>query len=145
MQCPILGYDFLSEFHAVIDVKNKFVKFSTPHFLKSELSPMPSLECNDASCSDILNIFPNVASAEFHPADSLLPVEHTFTINAPSFRHAARKLGPVKELELRRQIDHMLTNGIIEYSRSPYTSPVHLVPKKSLISIAFVLIIATAP
>ena len=29
-----------------------------------------------------------------------------------------------------RQLNDMLRQGIIEYSQSPYTSPVHLVPKK---------------
>ena len=37
---------------------------------------------------------------------------------------------PEKQRELDRQLDDMLRQGIIEYSQSPYTSPVHLVPRK---------------
>ena len=57
------------------------------------------------------------------------PIKHTFTISDTLFSHTARKLGPQKQLELSRQIDYMLANTIIEYSRSSYISPVHLVPK----------------
>ena len=39
-------------------------------------------------------------------------------------------MSPEKQRELGRQLDDMLRQSIIEYSRSPYTSPVHLVPKK---------------
>ena len=59
-----------------------------------------------------------------------LPYEHSFKVTGPPFSHAARKMSPEKQRKLDRQLDDMLRQGIIEYSRSPYTSPVHLVPKK---------------
>ena len=82
------------------------------------------------TCQDILNLFPKVTSGEFFNGKLSLPFEHSFSITGPPFSHAARKMSPEKRRELDRQLDDMLRQGIIEYSQSPYTSPVHLVPKK---------------
>ena len=46
------------------------------------------------------------------------------------FHTQLKKISPKKQRELDRQLDDMLRQEIIEYSQSPYTSPVHLVPKK---------------
>ena len=88
------------------------------------------LDCNGLNCHDILQLFSKVTSGDFYEAKLLLRIEHTFTVNGPPFSHASRKLGPQKQSKLFKQINYMLINEIIEYSCSPCTSPVHLVPKK---------------
>ena len=91
---------------------------------------MPLINYQNLSCDDILNLFTDVTSGEFYQGKCLLPVEHTFSVKGLPFSHAARKLGPQKCKELNFHIDKMLNQRIIKYSRSPFTSLAHLVPKK---------------
>ena len=137
VQCPILGYDLLSELNAIIDVKNKSVTFSASSCLGSASSTLAPLDYNNLTCDDVIKLFSHLTSGEFYSPELLLPIEHTFRINGPPFTHAAKKLGPKKQLKLYRQLNYMLDNGIIEYSRSPYTSPIQLVPKKEANSYRF--------
>ena len=130
VQSPIIGLDLLSKLHAVVDVHNKSITFNHTQVSSPDLSSLPLINYQNLSCDDLLNLFPDVISGEFFQGKCLLPVEHTFSVKGLPFSHAARKLGPQKYKELNSHIDKMLNQGIIEYSRSSFTSPVHLVPKK---------------
>ena len=77
-----------------------------------------------------------LTSNESFTAKTTLLIEHTFTVSGPFFSHAARKLGPQKRLELLRQLEYVLDNDI-EFSRSLYISPIHLVPEKEPNSFRF--------
>ena len=82
-----------------------------------------------------MNLFPKVTAGEFFNGKLTLSIEHTFSVSGPAFSHAARKMRPEKQRAIDRHLDDMLRQ--IEYSRSPYTSPVHLVPKKESDSYRF--------
>jgi len=135
---PILGLDALRKLGATIDLFSNSISFrKAQQSLDQSVPPLSNLNYGEMTCQDILNLFPNVTSGEFFKGKLTLPFEHSFTITGPPFSHAARKMSPEKQRELDRQLDDMLRQGIIEYSRSPYTSPVHLVPKKEKGSFRF--------
>ena len=130
VQSPIIGLDLLSKLHAVVDVHNKSISCNHTQTPSPDLSSLPLINYQNLSCNDILNLFPDATSGEFFQGKCRLPVERTVSVKGLPFSHAARKLGPQKYKELNSHIDKMLNQGIIEYSRSSFRSPVHLVPKK---------------
>ena len=130
VQSPIIGLDLLGKLHTVVDVYKKSITFNHTQAPSPDLSSLPLINYRNLSCDDILNLFPDVTSGEFYQGKCLLPVEHTFSVKGLPFSHSARKLGPQKYKELNSHIDKMLNQEIIEYYRSPVTSPVHLAAKK---------------
>ena len=127
----ILGIDILRKMGVTIDLSSNSVTFPNGKLNADQALPaLPEIDYDVTTCLDILHLFPNVTSGQFFKGNLTLPFEHSFKVTGPPFSHAARKMSPEKQRELDRQLDDMLRQGIIEYSRSPYTSPVHLVPKK---------------
>ena len=128
---PILGLDALRKLGVVIDLSANLISFpASRQSLHQSFPLLANLPYDQMTCQDIFNLFPKVTSGEFFNGKLSLPFEHSFSVTGPPFSHAARKMSPEKQRELDRQLDDMLRQGIIEYSQSPYTSPVHLVPKK---------------
>ena len=127
---PVLGRDVLRKLGVVIDLSTNLISF--PKTKQSFYQPIPllvSLQYDQMTCQDILNLYPHVISGKCFHEKLTLPFEHSFGVTGPSFSHAAQKMSPRKQRELDRQLDDMLRQGIIEYSQSPYTSRVNLVPK----------------
>ena len=125
------GMDALRTLGVGFDLATSSISFkNNEQSADQSLPPLSLLNYYKLSCEDILNLFPKIAAGEFFNGKLSLPIEHTFSVSGPSFSHAARKMSLKKQRAHDRHLDDMLRQGIIEYSRSPYTSPVHLVPKK---------------
>ena len=127
----ILGVDALRTLGVCLDLATSSISFkNNEQSADQSLPPLSLLNYSKLSCEDILNLFPKVTAGEFFNGKLTFPIEHTFSVFDPAFSHAARKMSPEKQRALDRHLDDTLRQRIIEYSRSPCTSAVHLVPKK---------------
>ena len=152
----ILGIDWLSTFHAMIDCKKRRVLLRTVvgvevkfqgepdipfSFLrsarKSLTAMLASLTIVDEDASDLGSIqvvcdFPDVFPEEV----SGLPPEREieFAIDLVSgtrpIAMTPYRTAPKEEKALREQIEELMSKGFIRHSQSPWGAPALLVPKK---------------
>ena len=127
----ILGIDILQKMGVTIDLTSNSVTFPNGKLHADQALPaLPEIDYDVTSCHDILHSFANVTSSQLFKGNLTPPFDHSFNVTGPPFSRSARKMSPEKQRKLDRQLHDMLRQGIIKYSRSPYTSPVHLVSKK---------------
>ena len=138
IQNPILGADFLRHFALLVDVKhNRLLDTTTQLHTQGTptltVSPCPVLQLTTpASTFDaILKEFPAVTQ----PCTYDHPVKHTvthhITTTGPPATARARRLPPERLRIAKAEFDHMLQLGIIRPSSSSWSSPLHMVPKKT--------------
>ncbi|XP_064462642.1 uncharacterized protein K02A2.6-like [Ornithodoros turicata] len=134
---PIIGADFLTYFHVLVDMRRrKLIDSSTSLTISGIRSSFPSLQIafyQDASnpLLAILKDFPELT----RPPDWCQPVKynvvhHIVTKGHPVFTHP-RRLPPEKLNIAREEFTHMLEMGIIRPSSSSWASALHVVPKKT--------------
>ncbi|GBN67128.1 Retrovirus-related Pol polyprotein from transposon 297 [Araneus ventricosus] len=148
----LLGTDFLEKSGIVLDLKNKSWYFSDkPHhkiYFKEDLD-VNSLQAAGSiianSCqlredegttltpeqrkkmSYLLEKFDSI----FKPGGDPTPYaeHHINTGNSPPVAGPPYRMNPAKRELLKKELDSLLADGIIEECESPYASPVVLVPK----------------
>ena len=134
----ILGADFLSHFHLLVDVNRCRLVDATTHLhvhgiATHEPSPQPTVPhpvCQD-SFLELLEEFPTLL--HLPPLDQ--PVAHGVThhilTKGPPVSSRPRRLAPERLQIARQEFNHMLELGIIRPSSSCWASPLHMVPKKT--------------
>lgn len=132
----IIGADFLQEFNLVVDMRNKKLIDQETNFassgVESTFTTVSVTACNpnlDVRVKNLLEKFPNVTNNK--PFAKLPPreVEHVIeTVGQPVFTRPYR-LSPEKEKIARDEFAHMMELGIIRPSKSPWASPLTMVPK----------------
>ena len=135
---PIIGADFLHEFNIIVDMKNKQLidqeNELTSCGVQSTYSAVGVSACNpklDKRVRNLLDQFPNVTHNK--PFAMLPPREicHVIeTVGQPVFTRPY-KLSPEKEKIAKDEFAHMMQLGIIRPSKSPWASPLTMVPKQS--------------
>ena len=146
----ILGMDWLSQVHAVIDCQRKRVVFRFPKLSEFESSAEgilldsdadPDVVCTetlatlDGSQTDIpvvVRDFLDVFSEELPGLPPDREVEFTIEVlpgTAPISK-APYRMAPIELAEVKKQIEELLTKGFIRPSTSPWGAPVLLVKKK---------------
>ena len=79
----------------------------------------------------LLAEFPALSIPNFSAAGSKHGVEHFITTQGAPVHSRARRLSPDKFVIARREFKNMEKLGIIRRSCSAWSSPLHMVPKKS--------------
>ena len=135
---PILGADFLQNFGLLVDMRHHRLSDSVTHLkVQGVLSDSPSLgisrcpkDADDPYLSALAE-FPTVTQA----CSSNRPVKHGVThhiqTTGQSTAARTRRLAPERLQVARREFEHMLDLGIIRPSSSSWSSPLHMVPKKT--------------
>jgi len=138
----ILGNDSLKELGAVIDIRNKSMTIGNKIQIPIKEKKFQSVntiiprtehltESQKTDLSHLVKQFPNLFS---DPNDKLtyttkVKAEIRTNTETPVYSKFYQYPMSLKE-EVSKQINELLDNGIIRPSRSPYNSPVLIVPKK---------------
>ena len=137
VQKPILGADFLAHFNLSVDLANlRLVDNSTSLTVVGSLSKSKPTTIHLARTpvemvAKIMERYPILSRpASFN--DALTHnVKHHLVTNGPPVFSRPRRLHPDKLKIAKAEFDHMLQLGIIRPSSSPWSSPLHMVPKAS--------------
>lgn len=135
---PILGADFLRHFSLIVDMKNrKLVDSQTTLEISgnktSVISPRPmfSIPEKDDVYRSLLNQFRDITRPNFKETAIKHTITHHINTRGPPVHSRPRRLASNKLQIAKAEFDHMLDLGIIRPSNSPWSSPLHLVPKKT--------------
>ena len=134
----ILGADFLHHFgHSVTVRRSRLVDTLTQiqvHGISTEtVSVSPALPClnREDPCAAVLAEFPNILRLRA----TTLPLQHSVThhicTTGPAVSTRPHRLPPDRLQVAKQEFDHMLDLGIICPSSSCWSSPLHLVLKKT--------------
>ena len=138
VQKPILGADFLRHYGLMVDMhKCKLIDTCThlqvQGILSSGHSPSPSLCCCDTSNPylALLSEFPTLTQVTAPDTPVRHDVCHYIETTGPPVSARPRRLAPERFKAAKREFEHMLQLGIIRPSSSSWSSPLHMVPKKT--------------
>jgi len=131
---PILGLDFLAANKLSVDAATGRVFQSgsalpiTPGSSSSS-SSLNSLLFSDPDIHQLLSEFPEVVSDTLSRVPPLHGVQHTIETTGRPLFAKARRLDPAKLAVAEREFAKMEADGIVRRSKSPWASPLHMVPK----------------
>ena len=135
---PILGADFLRHFSLLVDIAGKRVLDAVSLDSLSSLPPSSDsvhlcahLSAAPTSIRKILADFPEVFSSDgFTASDPKHRVFHDLpTVPGPPVFAKARRLDPEKLASAKAEFLKMEKAGVVRRSSSPWSSPLHMVPK----------------
>ena len=135
---PILGADFLKHHGLVVDMGHKRLSDTrTNLFVQGVISSSPPLSPSllpkqqSNEFSSILREFPAITQ----PCSKDRPIKHNVTHHietaGPPVSARPRRLAPERLKVARQEFEHMMELGIIRQSSSSWSSPLHMVAKKS--------------
>ena len=136
---PLLGADFLTHFNLIVDCKSKKlidnltsfkVKASecTANVLQLHIN---SDKSQNPEVTELLQQFPSIISPKKVHAENPIKTLHTIETGTANPTYAkTRQLAPDKLAAAQEEFKALQQAGIIRPSKSPWMSPLHLVPKK---------------
>ena len=135
---PILGADFLRHFGLMVDLnKRKLIDTHTHLHIQgissSDTSPGTSVYPNDANNPylTLLSEFPTLTEVASPEAPIKHSITHHIETTGPPVSARPRRLAPDRLKAAKREFEYMLQLGIIRPSSSAWSSPLHMVPKKT--------------
>lgn len=136
---PILGADFLGYHSLLVDVKNRrlidahtSLSINGIQSTTSESSRLTfSITDQSTQYHALLQQFPELTKPNRRDTTVKHNVTHHIPTKGPAVSARPRRLAPDKLTIAKNEFEHMLEMGIIRPSQSPWSSPLHLVPKKS--------------
>lgn len=134
----IIGADFLSHYSLTVDCRNRRL-IDTSTTLSTIATPASSTDVissvktvfGNSEFLKLLKEFPEIT----RPPGTFRHVNHNTvhyikTTPGPPVHCTPRRLAPEKLKIAKHEFDEMLRNGTARPSKSPWSSPLHLVPKK---------------
>lgn len=133
---PIIGADFLNHHNLIVDLKNQRLIDNTTKLDTSatgRYTNMPTVRSIDVmqSYHDILAEYPGtkrLTSMKLNPRHN---VEHFIETTGPPLHCRARPIPPHRYLQVKKEFENMISQGLCRPSKSPWASPLHIVPKKN--------------
>ncbi|GFT28925.1 retrovirus-related Pol polyprotein from transposon opus [Trichonephila clavipes] len=131
---PIIGADFLKQFNLLIDLKKKrLVDVETSLFTSCVFSNIvqPSILTVDANISfkNILSEYPDLSNPSLISKSASHGTVHHIITTGPPVTARPRRLHPKLYDAVKVEFEFLLAQGIIRPSKSPWSSPLHVVPK----------------
>jgi hypothetical protein len=134
---PILGADFLHKFNLLLDIKNKRILNNTTNLgyackpISNILYNSISLVADQSKFSHILQRFPKLTLPHIDHLHTKHNVMHHIQTTGPPVFAKPRRLAPDRLKIARAEFEHMLQLGIIRPSNSNWSTPLHMVAKKT--------------
>ncbi|GFT98976.1 gag-pol polyprotein [Trichonephila clavipes] len=131
---PIIGADFLKHFNLLIDLqKKRLVDVETSLFTSCVFSNIvqPSILTVDANISfkNILSEYPDLSNPSLISKSASHGTVHHIITTGPPVTARPRRLHPKLYDVVKVEFEFLLAQGIIRPSKSPWSSPLHVVPK----------------
>ena len=134
---PILGADFLAHYNLTVNIARREIDATTHLNVIGSVSNVTNSSANlltadsAAVYSSLLEEFPDLV----RPRSADQPIKHNVTHQIITKGHPVhakpRRLAPDRLHAAKTEFQHMLDVGIIRPSSSCWSSPLHMVPKKS--------------
>ena len=138
VQAPILGADFLRHFSLLVDIKHSRLIDTTTQLRVQGMASQTTSSSPSFFPLQPTNIFTSIIAkypAVFQPhlnmQSAVHDVTHHIQTSGPPTCAKARRLSPEKLAVAKQEFEHLLEQGIIRASSSQWSSPLHMVPKKS--------------
>ena len=137
---PILGADFLHHFHLSVDLnKRTLVDNTTQLTIAGILASSPSLKPSipppphhPNKFTTLLAEYPQLTQPHnYNEQSTKHKVTHSILTNCQPISAKTRRLAPERLHSAKKEFQYMLDLGIIRPSKSSWSSPLHMVPKKS--------------
>lgn len=135
---PIIGHDFLHHFGLIVDVRRRLLRDDvTSLAINGDFRPSSNIGLallqtkTEAPWSTILQQFPSLTQPMSADMPAKHDVQHHIETTGPPVAYRARRLAPDRLQAARREFQHMMDLGIIRPSKSPWSSPLHMVSKTS--------------
>ncbi|GFY31713.1 hypothetical protein TNCV_4200231 [Trichonephila clavipes] len=131
---PIIGANFLKHFNLLIDLKKKrLVDVETSLFTPCVFSNIvqPSILTVDANISfkNILSEYPDLSNPSLISKSASHGTVHHIITTGPPVTARPKRLHPKLYDAVKVEFEFLLAQGIIRPSKSPWSSPLHVVPK----------------
>ena len=131
---PILGMDFLQAFKMSIDLSNRqLLHADTATRFASASSPISGVNVVHVPRSpfaQLLDDYPEVTDTALASSTTRHGVECHINTTGPPVKTSPRRLAPEKLEVARKYFEMMCAAGICRRSDSPWSSGLHMVPKK---------------
>ncbi|GBO10971.1 Retrovirus-related Pol polyprotein from transposon 297, partial [Araneus ventricosus] len=133
---PILGADFLERYGLLVDIKNKkLIDVERNRTTSGHLSFGSSLGITvlsgDTQFHKLLSKFPNLTNPSLNIVPKSHGTTHCILAKGPPVFSRARRLTPEKLKAVKTEFKNLVAQGICRPAKSPWASPIHLVPKKT--------------
>ncbi|UYV83240.1 hypothetical protein LAZ67_23000261, partial [Cordylochernes scorpioides] len=131
----IIGADFLQHYGLIVDLRNHRLSdpVSSLHSI-GQVSPSPAVSIHltiaNSPYSRILRQFPELTSQNLVKSPPRHSVTHHIVTKGPPIAAKPRRLPTDKLAAAKKEFAFMMEKGICRPSKSPWASPLHLVPKK---------------
>lgn len=132
----VIGADFLEHYGLLVDIKKKkLIDNTTGLQSKCFIRKVDHLEIKTINSTlpyhGILSRFPDVTNPSTTFAKRKHNVQHVIETKGQPVTSKARRLSP-EQLEIaKREFDFMMKQGLCRPSKSNWSSPLHMVPKKN--------------
>lgn len=133
---PIIGADFLCYHGLLVDMKNRrLVDSLTKLSIQAPgcYTDTPTVRSIDLEQSyhHILNEFPGITRLTSMKLTPKHRVEHHIETTGPPLHSRARPIPPHRYEQVKKEFESMMQQGLCRPSKSPWSSPLHVVPKKN--------------
>lgn len=133
---PILGADFLNHHNLIVDLKNRrLIDNITSLAVNAPAcnSNIPTIRSIDQKQSyhNILAEFPGTTRLTAMKLNTKHNVEHVIETSGQPVYARARPLPPHRYNAAKLEFEDMMQQGLCRPSKSPWASPLHVVPKKN--------------
>ncbi|UYV65543.1 hypothetical protein LAZ67_3004647 [Cordylochernes scorpioides] len=131
----IIGADFLRHYGLTVDLRNHRLSdpVSSLHSI-GQVSPSPAVSIHltiaNSPYSRILRQFPELNSQNLVKSPPRHSVTHHIVTKGPPIAAKPRRLPKDKLATAKKEFAFMMEKGICRPSKSPWASPLHLIPKK---------------
>ncbi|CAE1269164.1 unnamed protein product [Acanthosepion pharaonis] len=135
VRTPILGADFLAHFNLSVNMSSLSLEDKTTNITRKGITSIYTSTCISATLpeangmQDLLQKYSQITTPFRYTETVRHNAEHHIDTTGPPTHSSPRRLRPDKYKLAKDEFQHMLDLGIIRPSSSPYSSPLHMVPK----------------